>query len=371
MSGDGVTKQAGLAAQPAQTAGSPADMRTGCRAAGFFSVPVRIALAWLVLLLTCVACLAVGRYPLSVWEVLRFIAAQWGMVDMPPERQDFLSNLIVDIRLPRILAAVIVGAALSTSGAAYQAVFRNPLVSPGLMGVLAGAAFGAALGIVLSGNWWVVQVSAFAMGVVAVAFGLGVASIFGRSSLVMLVLGGVISSGLFAALLSITKYLADPQDQLPAIVYWLMGSLALANLDNVARMAVPMCLSVAVMLALARGLDALSMGDDEARALGVPVHAVRYAVIGAATLASALTVSLAGMIGWIGLLVPHIARLLVGPANSRLLPASAALGALFLLAADVLARTLGPAEIPIGIVTELLGIPVFILVLHRVRKGWT
>lgn len=314
--------------------------------------------------------LTIGRYPMSMGEVLRFVAAQGGLGDMPPARQEFLHNLIVEIRLPRVLAALLVGGALSVSGAAYQSVFRNPLVSPGLMGVLAGAAFGAALGYVVSGNWWAVQAAAFGMGVLAVVLGLGVAGIFGQGSLVMLVLGGVISSGLFTALLSVAKYLADPQDQLPAIVYWLMGSLARSSMESVLQLVAPLGLSVAVLLVLARALDVLSLGDDEARSLGVPVVAVRYAVIAAATLASALTVSLAGMIGWIGLLVPHLARLLVGPVNVRVLPMSVVLGGVFLLAADMVVRTVGPAEVPIGIVTELLGIPVFVLLLHRVRKGW-
>jgi iron complex transport system permease protein len=166
------------------------------------------------------------------------------------------------------------------------------------------------------------------------------------------------------------KYVADPYNQLPAIVYWLMGSLASADLKDMLRLAPPMAFGILMLSSLGRALDALSMGDDEARALGVPVTAVRYGVIAAATLVSALTVSLAGMIGWVGLLVPHVARLLVGPGNARLLPASACLGAVFLLVADGIARNAGTTEIPIGIVTELLGIPAFLLVLHRARRGW-
>jgi len=313
--------------------------------------------------------LTLGRYPLPMGEVVDFLFAQFGFFDLAPERQAFLHNLIVDIRLPRVLTAVLVGASLSISGAAYQAVFRNPLVSPGLLGVLAGAASGAALGLVFSGNWWVMQLAAFTMGVLAVVVCVGIAAMFG-GSVVMLVLGGIISGALFTAVLSLVKYVADPYNQLPAIVYWLMGSLASADLKDLGRIALPMLSGVLLLSCLGRALDALSMGDDEARTLGVPVTAVRYGVIGAATLVSALTVSLAGMIGWIGLLVPHVARLLVGPGNARLLPASACLGAVFLLLADGIARNVGTTEIPIGIVTELLGIPAFLLVLHRARRGW-
>lgn len=328
-----------------------------------------LPLLLLTLLGTMLDSLSLGRYPLPPGEVLDFLLHQLGLGELEAQRQALLHNLIVDIRLPRVLTAVLVGAALSISGAAYQAVFRNPLVSPGLLGVLPGAAAGAALGLVFSDSWWIMQVAAFATGFLAVAIGVGIAGLFG-GSLVMLVLGGIISGALFTALLSLVKYVADPYNQLPAIVYWLMGSLATADLPDLARVAIPMGLGILLLASLGRALDALSMGDDEAATLGLPIRSVRYGVIALATLISALTVSLAGVIGWVGLLVPHIARLITGPGNRLLLPASALLGAIFLLLADGLARNLAETEIPIGIVTELLGIPAFLLVLHRARKGW-
>lgn len=314
--------------------------------------------------------LTLGRYPLPAAEVATFAAALVGLVELPADRFDALWNLIVEIRLPRVLAAVLVGSALAVAGAAFQAVFRNPLVSPGLLGVLGGASFGAALGMTLALDWPAIQALSFVMGLAAVGFGVLVAALFGGLSILMLVLGGVISSGLFAALLSIVKYLADPDDTLPTIVYWLMGSLARADLDQIGWLAAPVVAGVVCLALMGRLLDALAMGDDEARSLGIPVHLVRAAVIILATLISALTVSVAGMVGWVGLIIPHIARLLVGPANHRLLPLSAGLGALFLLACDALARSAAVTELPIGIVTELVGIPVFLLVLHRVRRGW-
>lgn len=327
---------------------------------------------WLVLLvgLAMLGALCIGRYPLPVHDILRFLAASLGLGAMPAGEYDTLYNLIVRIRLPRVLAAVLVGAALSIAGAAFQGVFRNPLVSPGLLGVLAGSAFGAALGILLALPWATVQILSFAMGVVAVGIGVGIAGLFRSGGIVMMVLGGIISGALFTSLLSMVKYAADPYNQLPAIVYWLMGSLAMADLGQVAALAVPMLLGIVLLVALGRPLDALTMGDDEARSLGVPVRSIRYTIIVLSTLVSAMTVSLAGMIGWVGLIVPHIARLLVGPGNALLLPTSAAIGACFLLAADGLSRTLTTTEIPIGIVTELIGIPCFLLVLGRARKGW-
>lgn len=314
--------------------------------------------------------LTIGRYPVTVAEILRFLAAAAGFVPMEPARFDALYNVLVEIRGPRVLAALVVGASLACSGAAFQAVFRNPLVSPGLMGALGGAAFGAALGLLLDAPWAAIQALSFVMGLLAVGLGVSVATLFGGGRMIMLVLGGMISSALFASLLSMVKFVADPTNQLPSIVYWLMGNLGMASLRELSWLAPPMLLAVLVLCGLGRALDALAMGDDEARALGVPVNLVRYGVIAAATLASALTVSVAGIVGWIGLIVPHLARLILGPANGRLLPASALLGASFLIGADCLARSVAATEIPVGIVTELLGVPAFLLVLHRAGRGW-
>jgi iron complex transport system permease protein len=330
----------------------------------------RWLLAPMLMLTAALLALSLGRYPLPATETLHFLAAAAGFADIDPERYTLLHNLIVEIRLPRVLAAILVGASLSVSGASFQALFRNPLVSPGLLGVLAGASAGAALGIILGGNWLFVQLTTFLLGLAAVVIGVAIAHLFGRGSLVMLILGGILSGALFTSILTICKYLADPYNQLPAIVYWLMGSLGQVDLEQMGWAALPMGLGIGVLCLLGRALDALAMGDDEARALGVPVTAVRLITIATATLVSSLTVSIAGMIGWIGLIVPHIARLLVGPGNARLLPTAAFLGAAFLLFADGLARNLFATELPIGIVTELLGIPVFLLVLRRVRKGW-
>jgi len=324
----------------------------------------------LVLLLVAALALCLGRYPLPMSELAAYLGARLGLVTLAPPRAELLDTLIVNVRLPRVLVAALVGAALSCSGAAFQGVFRNPLVSPNLLGVLAGAAFGAALGMLISDAWWVAQLTAFAMGLAAVLLGLAIAHVFAGGALIMLVLGGIVSGALFTALLSVVKYAADPYNQLPAIVYWLMGSFAQADLAQLAWAAPVLLAGIGVLCACGCSLDALAMGDDEARSLGVPVTALRLTAITAATLICAVTVAMAGMIGWVGLMIPHIARLLVGPAHARLLPVSALLGASFMLLADALARNLFDAEIPIGIVTELLGIPAFLLVLRRVKRGW-
>lgn len=290
---------------------------------------MRLALLPFALLAVVLVALSVGRYPLALADILGLIGADLGLIEIPPERRDLLHNLIVEIRLPRVLAAGLIGAALSASGASFQAVFRNPLVSPGILGVLGGAGFGAALGILFSGDFLAVQISAFAMGLVAVGVGLVIANLFGAASMVTLVLGGMISGALFTSALSLVKYAADPYDQLPAIVYWMMGSLGAVDLKQLQNAAPAILGGVGALALSGRALDALSMGDDEARSLGVPVNVTRYGVIAAATLVSSLSVSLAGMIGWVGLVVPHVARLAIGPTNSRLLPASAMLGAIF------------------------------------------
>jgi iron complex transport system permease protein len=322
------------------------------------------------LLSACVMALLCGRYTVAPSELWRWLAAPLGLTALPADRQQLLHSLIIEARLPRVLAGLLVGAGLSVSGAAYQAVFRNPLVSPGLLGVLSGCAFGAALGILLHLQGLAIPLLACVTGLIAVATGVGIANLFQSPSILLLVLGGIVANALFTALLSITQYLADPLDQLPSIVYWMLGSLSAIDHRALWVIAPLLALAIGGLCLAGRAIDALSLSDDEARSLGVPVPTIRYGVILLATLICALTVSLAGMVGWVGLLVPHLARLLAGPDNARLLPVSACLGGIFLLAADGLARSVSAGEIPLGIITELLGALAFVLVLQRVRKGW-
>jgi iron complex transport system permease protein len=325
-----------------------------------------------VVCLTALVSLTLGRYPVGLADLARFLGLPLSHGPAMSERQlQIIKNILVDIRLPRIMAAMLIGAGLSVSGAVFQSMFINPLVSPGLLGVLAGASFGAAVGMVLASSWWVVQFSAFSFGLIAVLAALAMSALNRGDRLLMLILGGIISGALFTSLLSVVKYLADPYEQLPAIVYWLMGGLSAVDRATVLTACGPIVGGILTLVLLSGYLNVLSMGDEEARALGVNVALLRLVFIFLATVISALTVVLGGMIGWVGLLIPHIARILVGPDNRILLPATALIGATYLLIADNIARLLFSVEIPIGILTSLVGIPFFALVLRKTKKGWT
>jgi len=314
--------------------------------------------------------LTLGKYEISLGEIFQYLATAAGAGSMDEGKYALYSNILLDIRLPRIIAAALIGSALSVSGAAFQAMFINPLVSPGLLGVLAGASFGAALGMIVSNSWFAVQSGAFVCGFLAVFIAIGIARLYHGDRLLMLILGGIISGALFTSLLSIVKYVADPYNQLPAIVYWLMGGLSLADGRTVMYVSFPICGGILLLILFSRFLNILSMGDDEAKSLGINVTRIRIALIFFATLISALTVVIGGLIGWVGLIIPHMARMLVGPDNRILLPVSALVGAIYLIAVDDVARLLFTVEIPLGIVTSLMGIPFFILVLKNARKGW-
>jgi iron complex transport system permease protein len=318
-----------------------------------------------VLVIAIVVSLAVGAFHVSLADALG-----WVRGDLDENRRAVLTNLLFAIRLPRIVAGVVIGAALSTSGTAFQALFVNPLVSPSLLGVLAGASFGAALGILFSFSLVQIQLLAFVFGMLAVGLALTLVRKRGVRSRVALVLGGIISGAFFTALLSLVKYVADPDNQLPSIVYFLMGSLAQVNLKMALWAGGVMLLGTFGLIAYGQQLNALSMGEDEAHCLGVNVERAQLVIISLATLVGALSVVVGGVIGWVGLIVPHLARLLCGPDNTRLLPASALLGALYLLVLDDISRTVFPVEVPIGVLTALFGIPCFAVLFRRSRGGW-
>lgn len=334
--------------------------------------PLVISVLLAVLVLTALISLSLGRYPVSLGDLVGFVGQRISGRPVPDSRQfQILTNILVDIRLPRIAAAVLIGAGLSVSGVTFQSMFLNPLVSPGLLGVLAGASFGAAVGMILADNWLWVQLGAFSFGLIAVFAAVGM-SVFNRGDrLLMLILGGIISGALFTSLLSVVKYLADPYEQLPAIVYWLMGGLSSVDRITVLAASGPIFGGIIILILLAGYLNVLSMGDEEARSLGVNVTLLRLLFIFLATVISALTVVMGGIIGWVGLLIPHIARMIVGPDNRILLPATALIGAIYLLIADDIARLLFGVEIPIGILTSLVGIPFFAFILRKARKGWS
>ena len=278
--------------------------------------------------------------------------------------------VITQIRLPRLLAAILCGAALSVSGAAYQSMFLNPLVSPDLLGVLAGAAFGAALGLLIGNSLAAAHAGAFLAGISAVFFAVFLAGYFQGNRLIMLIMGGVVSSSLFTSLLSIVTFVADPQNKLPAIIHWLMGGFSAVTPAMMTLTAPLLLAGICLITAMSGYLNALSMGDEEARTLGVRVSLVRNLMILVTTLVCSITVAIGGMVGWVGLMIPHIARMITGPDNRRLLPVAALIGGLYLLLTDNLCRAAFSNEVPIGIMTSLMGVPFFILVLSRTANRW-
>ena len=329
------------------------------------------AFAFLALLLAlCVTgSLLLGKYGFGAEDYARYVTALLRGESL----KDFevMHTLLLEIRLPRILACVLIGASLAISGAAYQAMFVNPLVSPSILGVLSGAGFGAAVGMFFKLNEYLIQLSTFGFGFLAVAVALGVSALYSRSgSVIVLVLGGVISGSLFTSLLSVLKYAADPNDALPAITYFLMGSLGFASKSFIQISILPMCAGILLLALSGKYLNALSLGEEEAKSLGVNTARVKIFIILVATFVSALSVTIAGIIGWIGLIVPHIARFIFGADNRAVLASSAMIGAIFLLFCDSFSRLIFTFEIPIGIVTSLFGIPMFIIVLRRAKRSF-
>ena len=306
---------------------------------------------------------AVGRYPVSVSEILSVLFGQ--------QANPTVETVVLQVRGPRVLAALIVGAALAAAGTAYQGMFRNPLVSPDILGVSTGAALGAVLAIFWSLNVVLIQLSAFLGGLAAVGLVYFVgARLRGHDPLLALVLTGVVIGTLLGSAIALMKYLADPYNQLPAITFWLLGSLASISSKDL-LVAAPLALAGLVpMLLLRWRMNLLSLPDDEARALGVEVRRLRTLVVACATLMTASVVAISGIIGWVGLLIPHAARLLVGPDVGRLLPLAMLMGAGFMLAVDTLCRTLAAIEVPPGVLTALIGTPFFLWLFARARRSW-
>ena len=318
-------------------------------------------------LVCLVLSLAAGRYPLTLTEVIMALvnASQCdGKV-----LNDISHTIVWEIRLPRAVLGAMVGASLAVSGASFQGLFRNPLVSSSIMGVSSGAGFGAALAILLFNTMAATYPFALAFGMAAVACSYFIGRLYHTTPAIMLVLGGVIVSSVFAALLSFIKYVADPYEQLPAIVFWLMGSLASARYKDIFIAGIPMAVGVIGLVAIRWQINVLSMGDREAHTLGINTNLSKGIVIICATLATAGAVCVSGVIGWIGLVIPHIGRMIVGNDNRVLIPVSLSLGACFLILVDVLSRVITGAEIPLGILTALVGGPFFVYLLKRTKGG--
>ncbi|ARO15926.1 iron complex transport system permease protein (plasmid) [Ketogulonicigenium robustum] len=308
--------------------------------------------------------IATGPFALPVHRILALLL--W---DRAGGQQ---ATVLFNIRLPRVLAAALVGAALAGAGAAYQSAFRNPLVSPDILGVSAGTGFGASVGILLGLPVMALQLLGFGAGLVTVGLVLGLtAALRGAGQVLTMVLCGMAIGALAGAGTSMVKLLADPDNQLPAITFWLMGSLAGAKRTDVLAALPAIAVGLAPLLLLRWRIGLLSLGDDDARALGIQATRLRALVIACATLVTAAAVALAGVVGWVGLMVPHMARMLVGPRFDRLLPASLLLGAAFMVLVDTAARSIAVMEVPLGILTAVIGAPVFVWLLARGAKPWS
>lgn len=284
---------------------------------------------------------------------------------------DTVDTVLFSIRLPRVAAAALVGLCLAGAGTAYQTLFRNPLVSPDILGVSTGAGLGAVVGILLSLPVAGIQFLGFLGGIGTVAAVVGLAAaIRAQNQLLVLVLSGVVIGALANSAIALVKVLADPYDQLPAITFWLLGSLARVKAPDLGAAVPAMLLGLLPLIALRWRIGVLALGEDEARALGVDARRLRLLVIAAATLMTAAAVAISGVVGWVGLMVPHMARLLVGPRFDRLLPASLLLGVAFMVGVDTLARSAARTEIPLGVLTAVVGAPIFIWLLARGRRVW-
>ncbi len=337
---------------------------------GVQSGRLRAALLILAPLACCALSLLHGRFPVDPGTAASILLDQAVPGLVTANWSPITRAALLDVRLPRILGAALIGGGLAISGASFQTMFRNPLVSPFILGVASGAGFGAALGILLSAGALGAQFLAFAFGALAVLLSYAMARVYKTAPALVLVLSGVIVGAFFSSLLSLLKYVADPFDKLPVIVYWLMGSLASMTNAKLVLIVPPILIGAGALLSVRWRMNALSLGDDEARSLGVDTTKLRLLTVGAATLITAAAVSVSGIIGWVGLVIPHLARMIVGPDSRKLLPASLSLGACYLLLIDDAARSITSAEIPLGILTGVIGAPVFALLLRKGRLGW-
>lgn len=329
-----------------------------------------LGLATLILVAGVAIAFSVGRFPVTLGDLG---VALWSLISgQPSGLAPATEAVIFNIRGPRVVAAILCGAALAVAGAAFQGLFRNPLVSPDILGASSGAALGAVIGIYFSLGIFGIQALAFAGGLLAVALVYLIGSaIRGGDTVLVLVLTGVVIGALLGAGVGLMKYLADPYNQLPAMTFWLLGSLAGTDKSDLLPLFGPVLAGTLVLFALRWRMNVMSLPEEEARALGLATGPIRIAIVAAATLVTAASVAAAGVIGWVGLIVPHLARFIVGPEFGRLIPTAALMGGGYLLIIDTLARSSAQIEIPLGILTAVIGTPFFIWLLVNARKSWS
>ena len=328
----------------------------------------KIFLGLLLLLLgMIVISVASGKYGVSPVELFRAMGNH--IFGAKFSYDPNVDTVLFRIRMPRILLGILIGAGLSCAGAAYQGLFQNPMVSPDLLGASWGAGFGAALGLLLSLPYMWVSALSFICGLFAVYLTYLIGTHCRGNQKLGFILGGILVGSLFSAGVSYLKLAADPTDTLPAITYWLMGSLASARISDIQLAAIPMIAGIVPIFLLRWRLNLLSLGENEARSMGIEVKKTRLIFICCATLVTSAAVSVSGMIGWVGLVVPHIARMLMGSDNRKVIPASLILGATYLLLVDTIARTIATVEIPLGILTAVLGSPFLLYLILRNSQG--
>ncbi|MGI5077299.1 iron ABC transporter permease [Treponema maltophilum] len=314
--------------------------------------------------------LSVGRYSVSASGTVRAIVQLLVNKSVVLAKDDVEAQIIIGIRLPRILLGLLCGCALATAGAGLQALLSNPLVSPDTLGIASGASFGAALALLLDQRLLIVQLSALAFGLAALYLTYQAGKMKRQHSMVMLVLAGVMVSALFQAMVSLIKYTADSEEKLPTITYWLLGSLNNATWKGLA-VGAPIIFAGTLILILARWkCNVLTLSEDEAKSMGINLRKIRLLIIVASAAIIASSVSMCGQIGWVGLVVPHICRMLFGSDNRRVIPASTSIGAVFMLLLDTVARSATQSEIPLSILTAIVGAPFFIILLKRTGGGW-
>lgn len=329
----------------------------------------QVALFWIVPIVIAFISLGVGRFGVDVGTIMKILFSQVFPVEQTWTQME--ETVVMQIRLPRILLALLIGAGLAIAGAAFQGMFGNPLVSPDILGVSAGAGFGASLGILLVGHGFTAQVMGLIFGLCAILFTYLISGVKKSAPIFMLVLAGVVTSALFQALISLTKFVADPEEKLPAITYWLMGSLGTSTYKDLYIGGPLILIGILILYVLRWRINLLTLPEDEAKSMGIPVTRLKWTVIFGATLITAASVAVAGIVGWVGLIIPHVARMLVGNNNQFVLPVSVSIGGAYLLLIDNLARSISATEIPLSILTAIIGAPFFAYLLRRTGGGWS
>lgn len=330
---------------------------------------IKVTILFLFVVALYIVSFSIGRFSIPPKMLMDIMLSNFMPIE--PYWGDNIATVVMNVRFPRIMLGLLVGGALAVSGASYQTLFKNPMASPDILGVSAGAGFGAALAMLNDANWWTIQLSAFLFGLMAVAAAYLIATIFAQQSITVLILAGVVISSFFQALISIIKTLADTDNQLPSITFWLMGSLARGSNKDLLFVLPAIFVCLLLLFFFRHHINALAAGEDEAIAMGVNVPLVKGIIVCCSTLMTVSVVSISGIIGWVGMVVPHIARMLVGSGFSRLILTSFFIGGGFLLMIDDVVRGVEGVELPLGVLTALIGTPVFVILLTRVGRGWS